>query len=318
MLSAAAHRCCVRVAPQTCSVRGHVWQLLLGVSRLSASSYSSLVALGPCSPSTLYSKIRGDVFRTFQDDAEFWELVKEEQLSRVLNAFVHQQSKTTFRHRSKAGERLPSPFTYLQGMNAIAGAFLFCMTEIDAFSGFRSFIVERTPLYWLSSHIGANAGCKLVDQILSVVDPQLAAHLSSKTPGAYVYAFHCVSGFCSTIRPLSEVLRLWDFLLAFGPHFNLLCVAAQVVMLRSKLLESENPKAILDYRVWPRLQADLTISVAMSFLPLLSAELYTQIVQHATNIDVAEKISETHMHENCKDIVLGWQQDDSSNTQKAK
>lgn len=113
-----------------------------------------------------------------------------------------------------------SPFTYLQGMNAICGAFLFCMTEMDAFAAFRSFICEQTPLYWLSSHIGANAGCKLVDQILAVVDPQLAAHLSASMPGAYVYAFHAVSGFSTTIRPLSEVLKLWDFLLAFGPHFN--------------------------------------------------------------------------------------------------
>jgi hypothetical protein len=113
-----------------------------------------------------------------------------------------------------------SPFTYLQGMNAICGSFLFCMSELDAFYAFSAFVTEKTPLYWVSSHIGANAGCKLVDAVLSVVDPQLAAHLSATTPGAYVYAFHCVSGFCSTIRPLSEVMKLWDFLLAFGPHFN--------------------------------------------------------------------------------------------------
>jgi hypothetical protein len=113
-----------------------------------------------------------------------------------------------------------SPFTYLQGMNAISGCFLYCMTEMDAFYAFTTFITEKTPLYWVSSHIGANAGCKLVDAVLAVVDPTLAAHLAATTPGAYVYAFHCVSGFCSTIRPLSEVLKLWDFLLAFGPHFN--------------------------------------------------------------------------------------------------
>lgn len=105
-------------------------------------------------------------------------------------------------------------------MNALSGCFLSCMTELDAFAAFTTFVTEKTPLYWVSSHIGANAGCKLVDAILAVVDPELARHLAATTPGAYVYAFHAVSGFCCTIRPLSEVLQLWDFLLAFGPHFN--------------------------------------------------------------------------------------------------
>jgi hypothetical protein len=61
------------------------------------------------------------------------------------------------------------------------------------------------------------------------------------------------------------------------------------------------------YRVWPPLQAGLTISVTMSFLPQLSKQLYQQITEHATNTKVAELISGTSMHENTKDIVLGIQ-----------
>ena len=132
---------------------------------------------------------------------------------------------------------LVSPFTYLQGMNAISGCFLFCMSEMDAYYAFSNFITEKTPLYWVSSHIGANAGCKLVDAVLETVDPVLFAHLNAKTPGAYVYAFPCVSGFCSAIRPLSEVLKLWDFLLACGPHFN---VGENMTIGRGKAIESEN------------------------------------------------------------------------------
>jgi len=78
-------------------VRGLVWQLLLGVSTVSASSYSSLVSLGPCQPRELYSKIRGDCFRTFQDDELYWAAVDEAQMSRVLNAFVHLQGKTFYK-----------------------------------------------------------------------------------------------------------------------------------------------------------------------------------------------------------------------------
>lgn len=229
-------------------------------------------------------------------------------------------------------------------MNALAGCFLSCMTELDAFHALSSFLTRRTPLYWLSSHIGANAGCKLVDQVLAAVDPPLFAHLRATTPDAYVYAFHAVSGFCATIRPLGEVLKLWDFLLAFGPHFNVsnprprraqrgargaratlfcgrdsvcspsssllsprslpqvLCVAAQVVLLRSSLLASSNPKSILDYRVWPALDAGKTVRVALSFLPLLSPSLYEDLCQHATDAATAERISGTGMHENTRDI----------------
>lgn len=73
-----------------------MWKVLLGVRPLSASSYSSLVSLGGCE-AKLYSKIRGDCFRTFRDDQQFWQLVSEEQMSRVLNAFVHKQTKTFYK-----------------------------------------------------------------------------------------------------------------------------------------------------------------------------------------------------------------------------
>ncbi len=36
--------------------------------------------------------------------------------------------------------------------------------------------------------------------------------------------------------PSPRAVQLWDFLLAFGPHLNVLCVVAQVVMMRHKLL----------------------------------------------------------------------------------
>lgn len=81
-----------------------------------------------------------------------------------------------------------------------------------------------------------------------------------------------------------------------------------MVLIRTSLLASDNPKSILDYRVWPQLQAGLVINVAMSFLPQLSKSLYQQITQHATNAHVAETISGTTMHENTKDITMGPQE----------
>ena len=37
--------------------------------------------------------------------------------------------------------------------------------------------------------------------------------------------------------PLEEVLKLWDFLLAFGIHLNVLAIIAQLLLIRGKLLD---------------------------------------------------------------------------------
>lgn len=44
--------------------------------------------------------------------------------------------------------------------------------------------------------------------------------------------------FCACTPPLEQVLHLWDFLLAFGVHMNVLCVIAQLFLIREDLLAS--------------------------------------------------------------------------------
>lgn len=39
--------------------------------------------------------------------------------------------------------------------------------------------------------------------------------------------------------PLPEVLKLWDFLIAFGAHLNILCVVAQLLLMREELLSAQ-------------------------------------------------------------------------------
>jgi hypothetical protein len=48
--------------------------------------------------------------------------------------------------------------------------------------------------------------------------------------------------FCACTRPLKEVVLLWDFLLAYGLHLNVLCVLSQLLLLRDEILSS--PKCI--------------------------------------------------------------------------
>lgn len=43
---------------------------------------------------------------------------------------------------------------------------------------------------------------------------------------------------CACTPPLDQVLLLWDFLLAFGVHLNVLCVIAQLLLMRDEVMHS--------------------------------------------------------------------------------
>jgi cell cycle arrest protein BUB2 len=45
---------------------------------------------------------------------------------------------------------------------------------------------------------------------------------------------------CACTPPLDQVLRLWDFLLAFGVHLNVLCVIAQLLLIRDNVMASSS------------------------------------------------------------------------------
>ncbi|KAJ3113501.1 hypothetical protein HDU96_003324 [Phlyctochytrium bullatum] len=71
--------------PTNCSLRGKVWKALLGIYRVSALEYVTLVGRGPCE---VYDKIKNDTFRTLATDTKFMRKVNEGMIARVLNAFV--------------------------------------------------------------------------------------------------------------------------------------------------------------------------------------------------------------------------------------
>jgi cell cycle arrest protein BUB2 len=45
---------------------------------------------------------------------------------------------------------------------------------------------------------------------------------------------------CACAPPLDQVLRLWDFLLTFGVHLNILCVIAQLLLIRDDMIASSS------------------------------------------------------------------------------
>ena len=50
--------------------------------------------------------------------------------------------------------------------------------------------------------------------------------------------FTAVLTLCACTPPLDQVLLLWDFLLAFGVHLNVLCVIAQLLLMRDEVMNS--------------------------------------------------------------------------------
>ncbi|KAF9047336.1 TBC-domain-containing protein [Panaeolus papilionaceus] len=254
------------------TLRPRIWKILLRVNELPADTYLRYVARGPCQ---VREKIRNDTFRTLATDKGFKERVREDMLIRLLDAFVWRS------HERQETEQLG--FTYVQGMNVLAAPFLYTMaSELEAFFCFAKFIEEACPLYVQPTLEGVHRGLKLLDRCLKFVDPELFDYLRSKNLSAELYAFASILTLCACTPPLDQVLRLWDFLLAFGVHLNVLCVIAQLLLMRDEVMKSASPMRLL--RTFPPLDANSVIGIAVTLVRDLPADLYDELVRHPFEI----------------------------------
>lgn len=250
------------------TLRPRIWKILLGVTELPASTFLEYVSRGPCE---VREKIRNDTFRTLATDRGFKERVREDMLVRLLDAFVWRN------HDREDSQRLG--FTYVQGMNVLAAPFLYTMpSEVEAFFCFAKFIEESCPLYVQPTLEGVHRGLKLLDRCLKIVDPELFQYLRSKNLSAELYAFPSVLTLCACTPPLDQVLKLWDFLLAFGVHLNVLCVIAQLLLIREEVMSSSSPMRLL--RTFPPLEALPVIGIAVTLVRDLPSDLYDELVRH--------------------------------------
>lgn len=131
------------------------------------------------------------------------------------------------------------PSVYVQGMNVLAAPFLYAArSEAEAFVAFHRIVTIECPGYIRGAMDGVHRGLELVDKVLAIVDPKLSFYLISKGMTAKVYGFASVLTLCACTPPLPEVLKLWDFLFAYGAHNNILCIVAQLVIARNRILNS--------------------------------------------------------------------------------
>lgn len=290
-------------------LRMYLWLILLNVQPLSTDVYLDLVRQGA---SPAHAKIQNDTFRTFQGDPLFRRRVTQNSITRVLNAVAwrlndaHEARVNGWMSPPTLSEFGGSPDTsklsrasfagrtgtdasttndaeqigYVQGMNVLCGPFLYASrSEVEAFTAFERLITKECPGYVRGSMEGVHKGLALVDRVLHVVDPKLYSYLMSYNLEAKIYAFASVLTMCACTPPLPEVLQLWDFLFAYGPHLNILCIVAQLILIRDQILNSPSPNQIL--RNLPALNAQKIISVAMTFAAKIPEDMYEEIINHA-------------------------------------
>ncbi|UKZ79224.1 hypothetical protein TrVFT333_006974 [Trichoderma virens FT-333] len=283
-------------------LRIYVWLVLLDAPIMSTDEYLALIHRGA---SPAYAKIRNDTFRTLTTDPLFRRRVSEASLIRLLNAIAwrlhdskedERQSRPGSSHsslpaRETVGGSLSGqsqarsgavlePGVYVQGMNVLAAPFLYAArSEAEAFVAFHSLLTRECPGYIRGAMDGVHRGLALVDKVLSIVDPKLSMYLTTKGLSAEIYAFPSVLTLCACTPPLPEVLRLWDFLFAYGPHLNIVCIVAQLTIMRSQILQSQSPNKLL--RSFPQLNADLVKSVTISIIKKIPDDIYEEIATHA-------------------------------------
>ncbi|KAL7929026.1 TBC domain-containing protein [Trichoderma chlorosporum] len=283
-------------------LRIYVWLVLLDAPIMSTDEYLALIHRGA---SPAYAKIRNDTFRTLTTDPLFRRRVSEASLIRLLNAIAwrlhdskedERQSRPGSSHSSlpareavggsvsgqsqaRSGAVL-EPGVYVQGMNVLAAPFLYAArSEAEAFVAFHSLLTRECPGYIRGAMDGVHRGLALVDKVLAIVDPKLSMYLTAKGLSAEIYAFPSVLTLCACTPPLPEVLRLWDFLFAYGPHLNIVCIVAQLTIMRSQILQSQSPNKLL--RSFPQLNADLVKSVTISIIKKIPDDVYEEIATHA-------------------------------------
>jgi cell cycle arrest protein BUB2 len=249
----------------------YIWLILLNSSPITTDVYLDLVQQGA---SPAYSKIRNDTFRTLATDPLFRRRVTENSLTRVLNAIAW---KLQDAHEARVNGWLSPPTMsmqadlsaspdtamnsrnsmagtqdgsqlgdktdyvgYVQGMNVLAAPFLYtARSEAEAFVAFDTLLKNVCPGYIRGSMEGVHKGLTLVDEVLQICDPKLFHWLHHKGLNASIYAFPSVLTMCACTPPLPEVLQLWDFLFAYGTHLNIVCIVAQLVLIRDQILGAD-------------------------------------------------------------------------------
>lgn len=253
--------------------RIYLWLTLLNVPPLATDSYLNQIHRGR---SPAWQKIANDVFRTLATDTLFKRRVTDASLTRLLNATAWRITDT---HKTVPADSPTIQSPYLQGINVLAAPLLYASrSEAQAYALLTTLLTHHLPTYLTPTMSGVHAAVELIDKILATISPSLSQFLLSNSLPAKIYAFASVLTLCACTPPLPEVLKLWDFLFAFGVHLNVLCIVAQLLLIKDQLMASPSPAKTL--RNLPNLNADSVIKMTLVIVRELPEDIYAEIVRH--------------------------------------
>jgi cell cycle arrest protein BUB2 len=200
-----------------------VWRLLLGLPPLTGKdSINGYLSLIRRCPSPDFERILDDSFRTCRGGVDELEL-DERKIIRILNALVCSPD---------------ADIRYIQGMNVVLAPLLVTMpSEVDVFESFSVIINKRIPSYLATKNLdGAHRACSLIDSCLAIMDPPLYKHLRARLGSTELLTFSTVLSLFANLKPIEEVVRVWDVLMSMGFHFIILLVCSQHILARDVIL----------------------------------------------------------------------------------
>lgn len=259
-----------------CPYRQNVWTILCRTPVFPTKHYLSLVSDASANlTEEIHQKITNDTFRTLMHDKDFHLKVLEPTLIRILSALAITSDLSS---------------GYVQGLNVLLApiAYTCQKSEPQAFAILHHLVTKQIPLYVTPNLEGVHTGLSLVDVVLKIIDPALSDYFESKFLKAEIYAFPSVLTLCACTPPLQSVLKLWDFLLAYGTHMNILFIVAQLINNRTNLLQSPQPMELL--RKFPPIEENEIIKLSLSFVPELPKKLYDLITRHGFDPKVPNEL----------------------------
>jgi len=261
-------------------LRAKLWKILLKVTKIDddmVNEYQRLVELGP---SREMRTIKVDAPRTLLRTI-VKNRVSPDQLIRSLNAWQHS---------------VGYEFSYCQGFNNIMATLLFIMPEVDAFYCFSKLLLEYVPSYAKEKIPGAFQALKLIREILFRIDPTFAKEFYDKCKQSpplleFIIPFNITNdppskeGETESRGDLFlEIFPLWDVALCLGFHVHLVFSAARILLLRDKIITSDNPNKLFSPDL-PPLESKKILVLALPILYALPEEVEEELIKHCLYIE---------------------------------
>lgn len=122
---------------------------------------------------------------------------------------------------------------YIQGINLIAGCFLYNMPEIFSYFALYNLFNLKCPRY-CGDGSGSSDGDYLVVEIIKVIDPTLYEKLKNEKISIFTHPI--IHSLLTASPPLNEVFKLWDLMLAFQIQMIIFYTVSMILLERDNIL----------------------------------------------------------------------------------